>query len=371
MKLISLETENLRNLKRNVLKASENINIFYGDNAQGKTNLIEAIWLCSGAKSFRGAKENELIKFGEEFAKIKVSFEDSERIQRLELSLGEKRKVLINDVPYNNFASLIGRFYCVVFSPSHLSLLKDGPEKRRKFIDIAISQIKPQYITYLSQYNKILVQRNALIKDILKNPFLEETLDLWDQQLAKVGTIISMIRNDYISKLSQVAKKIYYGISGEKEHLEIKYESSIFENSEISDTYSDKLVKFYYDKLKNSYSNDVKAGFTSVGIHRDDIDFTINAVSARNFASQGQQRSCVLSLKLAEANLLKIVTNEDPIILLDDVMSELDVSRQDYILNKIKNFQVFITCCDVSNVLRLAKGKVFEVKEGEVVEIEN
>lgn len=369
MKIKNIKVSGFRNLINLDINPCDNINVIYGDNAQGKTNIIESIWLFSGSKSFRGAKDNELINFEKDFAKLNLTFTDDFREQNSEIIISETKKVKLNNVPLKLLSDLSGKFYCVVFSPVHLNLIKDGPKNRRKFIDIAISQIKPNYYSYILQYEKALNQRNALLKDLYSNKNLKDLIDVWDLQLAKLGTIISIFRKDYILKLEKISKKIYNGLSKEKESFNIKYISTIFDNFNEIDTYSDENINIYYEKLKSSLETDIKKGFTSKGIHRDDLDIFVNDISAKIYGSQGQQRSCVLALKLSESNLLKMVTNENPIILLDDVMSELDITRQDYILNHVSDFQVFITCCDISNKLRLKQGKVFRIENGNGFEI--
>jgi DNA replication and repair protein RecF len=341
------------------------MNIIYGDNAQGKTNIIEAIWLFSGCKSFRGAKDREMIAFLNDFADLTITFEDKERVQTARIKMEDKKKcVLLNKVPLKSASELSGNFLCVVFSPTHLSLVKDGPVLRRKFLDTAIAQIKPQYLTYLLQYEKVLSQKNALIKDVKKFSQLKETLDSWDIQLAKLGTIITIFRKDYVSKLDKTAQSIYSGFSNDKEKIELSYQSTVFSDLSEIDNYSDKNIEQYLTALKQNYEQDIKYGFTTVGIHRDDLGICLNQKDCKTYGSQGQQRSTVLALKLSEAKILKSVTGENPIILLDDVMSELDTNRQDYILNHVKDSQVFVTCCDIANTLRLTDGKIFHIQDG-------
>lgn len=364
LKLNEIELFNYRNISHIKLTPCDNINVIYGDNAQGKTNLVEAIWLFTGNQSFRGSKTGELIQFGEEAARLHISFSDREREQKAELAIGDRRKIVLNHVDLKTLSDLNGNFYAVVFSPAHLSFIKDGPKNRRRFIDIAISQLKPQYKNYLGMYEKLVEQRNALLKNANRYTDLEQNIDVWDLQLAKAGTVISIYRNDYIKKLHTIAEKVYEGLSAQREKFSIQYVSTIYDSIEEVTVYDETHVQAYYDKLKKSYQNDLKQGFTTLGIHRDDLEVLIDGHSVRTYGSQGQQRSSVITLKLSEANLLKRVTGENPIMLLDDVMSELDVSRQDYILNHLKGMQVFITCCDVSNTLQLEMGSIFHIAQG-------
>ena len=375
MKVISINCENFRNLKELEVQADANINVIYGDNAQGKTNIIEAINLFSGSKSFRGAKDKEQINFDSNFCRLKLIFSDKDREQQAEIKLLNsninekertqiKREITLNNVPIKSYNELLGNFYSIVFSPTHLSLIKDGPSGRRQFIDTAMCQINKRYCDYLTRYEKILKQRNALIKDIKKFADLESTLDIWDTQLAKLGTIITIYRNEYIAKLKKTAIKFYSGFSKGGEELGVKYVSNTYESVGKIEKYTDSNIKVYFDRLKDSFSDDLGAGFTTVGIHRDDINFMVDQNDVRIYGSQGQQRSVVISVKLAEANILKEIINEAPIVLLDDVLSELDLERQDYILNNLKDFQVFITCCDPENAMRLVKGKVLHIDGG-------
>ncbi len=370
MKLNEIELINYRNISHMDVKPCPGINVIYGDNAQGKTNLIEAIWLFTGNSSFRGAKTGELIRFDQTDTRLSVSFSDREREQKASIQLNgaSKKKILLNGMVCKTAADLNGSFYSVVFSPAHLSFIKDGPKNRRKFIDIAISQIKPQYKNYLCQYEKLVDQRNALLKNASQYRDLEQNMEIWDRQMAKTGTIISIYRGDYVKKLQIIAKTVYEGLSAQRETFEIGYLSTVFENLPEVTAYEDRWVELYYQKLRESFPTDLRQGFTSVGIHRDDLEVFIDGKSARTYGSQGQQRSSVITLKLAEASLLKKVTGEDPVMLLDDVMSELDESRQDYILNHLKNMQVFITCCDVSNAARLQSGKIFRIEAGSLAE---
>lgn len=369
MKLNKIKLLNYRNISELSLDLCENINVFYGDNAQGKTNLIEAIWNFTGNQSFRGSKRSELLQIGKESFKLEIDFSDNERSQSALIEYGQKKRILLNNVAVNSQTELNGSFYAVVFSPSHLSLIKDGPKNRRHFIDIAISEIKPQYRNYLLSYEKILNQRNALLKNYRSYANLKENIEVWDYQLAKIGTIITIYRNDYINKLMPIVKKIYSGLSSNKEKIDLAYISTVFENVKDISSYEDIFLEEYKIKLSDSFENDIKQGFTTVGVHRDDLYMAIDEKEVRIFGSQGQQRSSVIALKLGEAKLLKLASGEEPIILLDDVMSELDENRQDYILNHVKNMQVFITCCDISNTLKLKKGRVFKIKNGEVTEI--
>lgn len=366
MKLDVLKTANFRNLEDSTLQAGPGINVIYGDNAQGKTNLMEAIWLFTGNRSFRGAKETELITFSKEFSKLYIEFTTTERSQKAELTFGKKKTQKLNEVPLKSSSELNGTFPCVVFSPADLSLVKEGPEKRRRFLDMAIAQIKPSYRSYLAQYQKAMSQRNALMKDLFRFPSLSATVELWDMQLAKLGTILTSYRIDYLRKLEKFAQQIYDGISNGKESLKLEYDSTVFGENQKEIKYTDSNINSYYNKMQDSLISDTALGYSSVGIHRDDVSFYINENSVRAFGSQGQQRSSALAVKLAESQLLASITGEEPVMLLDDVLSELDVSRQEYILNHLERQQVFLSCCDISNTLRLKSGNIYKMENGKL-----
>ena len=358
----SLELKNFRNIEKMNLSFCEGVNIIYGENAQGKTNILEALWLFTGTKSFRLSKDSEQIKFGEKISKIKTNFVSQAYEQEALIEFGEKKSVFLNNIKLDSVHELSSHFPAVIFSPEHLSLIKGGPKERRQFIDNALCQIKPRFNEYLSKYKKNLVQRNAVLKDYKSNSSVEIILDVFEENLAHLGSQIIIQRKKYLQALQKEVKNIYFGISSGKEEIEFKYVCSFdFENEE-------NLKEIFLKKLKDSRNEDIQTLSTSVGPHRDDIEVLINGISARKFGSQGQQRSAVLALKLGEATVLKEKTGEQPIALLDDVMSELDEIRQDYILHHIEGWQVFITCCDPDAILRLKKGNTFNISQGRVLD---
>ncbi len=361
MKINRIELENFRNFS--FLEADfDDVNIIWGENAQGKTNLIEAIYLFTGAKSFRGAKDKELVKFDSEKSRIKIEFDNNEREQSAEIIIDNKRSVSLNGVK-NKRDELSEELKAVIFSPVHLSMVKDGPRERRYFIDSALCQIKSNYRKLLKEYNRALSQRNSLLKDLVKHPELDSMLYIWNQNLARTGAKIIYQRLKYIDALMPYASEVYLGISSNKEKIELKYSGC---DEFIEDVYDieEKLLKAF----EESKLPDIMNRNTTKGPHRDDIEIMINGKSARVYGSQGQQRSCVLAIKLAEAALLKKMTGVEPVALLDDVMSELDEKRQDYILNNIKSSQVFITCCDKEQILRLKKGKTIHIEDGKIID---
>lgn len=357
MKVNSLEIKGFRNIAEMKLEPDAGINIIYGENAQGKTNILEAIWLFSGLKSFRGAKDGELVGFDSDFARLKMCFETSLRTNRAEITVENRRSAVLNGVPLSSATGLLGRFSAVVFAPSFLSIIKEGPGERRKFTDAAICQLKPQYGALLADYNRLLKQRNSLLKDVVCNSALLDMLDVIDEKTCETGEKITAERESYLSDLKPFVCDIYSGLSSGREEISFGYIKKYAESGNMS----------LKDIFRKNRKEDILNKTTSAGPHRDDIEICINGISARLYGSQGQQRSCALALKLGEASVLKEATGEQPAALLDDVMSELDAARQDYILNHIKDWQVFITCCEPSSVLRMCSGKTFNIEKGRLI----
>ncbi len=353
MLLHRLKFENYRNLAAGEISAVSGMNVIYGDNAHGKTNLLEAIWMFSGAQSFRGAKDAECVKDGEQRAILKLDFNSEGRDQSAEIVFDGKRNANLNGIKLKSGSELAGKFRAVVFSPVHLSLIKDGPSERRRFIDTAIGQLWPKYIILLRKYTRAIQQRNSLLKDARFHTQLFDMLDVYDGEISKLGSRICEYRKRFLDRLSIYSAEVYKGISGGKENLELEYICTGGYTSEEM-----------LEKLSQIRNDDLDSGHTSVGPHRDDLSVLINGKSARSYGSQGQQRSAVIALKMSEAMVIYAVTNEHPIILLDDVMSELDEGRQEYILNHIEGRQVFITCCDKSSVNLLNGGAVFHMESG-------
>ena len=361
MKIIRLQYKNYRNLQPGVIFPKNDINIIFGKNAQGKTNLLEAMWLFTGGHSFRGAKDGELTAFEQDIATLDLTFYSEEREQTAQISIQNgRRSAKLNGIEKRSSTALIGKFCAVIFSPEHLSLVKDGPAQRRGFIDAALCQIKPAYAKLLSQYNHTLIQRNTLLKDIPRHSELLETLEIWDEKLAKYGALVTKERVLYSKQIEMIAKTVYSGISQDQETLGVSYFSTIFSDSNEQQFLETNFLK----QLKNVRKEDLAAGFTTLGPHRDDMQIMLNLISARSYGSQGQQRSIVLALKLAEAQILMEKTGEPPVIFLDDVMSELDAGRQDYLLNHLENRQVFITCCEPNSIKNLSESSMFHMKNG-------
>ncbi len=340
---------NFRNIESIELFPDNRMNVICGENAQGKTNIIEAIWSITGAKSFRGAKESEFIKFGKENAKIEADFLSEGIEKNIKIIFNEKKQVFLNSKPLKTASMVVGNLNAIVFSPSDLKLLTDGPSIRRRFLDLSIGQLYPSYIEILKCYMRAVTQRNSIIKDLKYDSTVSIMLDIFEEEISVNAKKIIEMRRRYIEKLNQFLPNIYLGISGGKEILETEY---LYEKENLKEI------------LNKKRQEDMFTGVTSVGPHRDDLIFKINGINARSFASQGQKRSIALSLKLAEAEVIKQNVGECPICLMDDVMSELDPERQNFILNHIKDMQVFLSCCDPSNFKNLEAGKVFNIKNG-------
>lgn len=358
--------ENYRNIEKIEIIPDERINVIYGENAQGKTNLIEAIFIFCGSRSFRGNKDNELVKIGkEENKKTKLACDFSTNYDEYcgKINIENKRYCKLNDVFLKSPSEMAEKFPVVVFSPKDLDLVKDGPEERRRFIDNSLFQLRISYGELLKNYKHALEQRNAILKNIKNATDKEENLDIWDLSLSKAGSRIIFQREKYVEKLSIYANEFFCGLSNEKEKLDLSIDKTVLcDTNNVLD-----IEKNILEAMNESRKKDISWGFTSVGPHRDDLNIQINGMSAKSFGSQGQQRSGALAIKMGEAHIINEVFEEKPIILLDDVLSELDEKRQSFILNNIDEFQVFITCCDAENVLRLKKGKKFHICKGKII----
>ena len=353
MRVLKLKCKDFRNLGEVEITPCEETNVICGENAQGKTNLLEAIWLFTGAKSFRTNKDIDFLRFEKQKATLQLNFLSEGIENEAEITVTDKRRVSFNQNKLTSASGMAGKFNAVIFSPIDLSLVSDGPAVRRRFLDTAIGQLYPSYITLLRNYLRAIAQRNKVIKEFKYDSTLSIMLDVFEQEIADYGQKITAYRQRYIEALNQFLPTVYDGISAGREELTTKYLYSFSGD--------------YLEALKNARQEDMYTGVTSIGPHRDDIDFKINGITARKFGSQGQKRSVALAVKLAEAEVIRKNTGECPIILLDDVMSELDATRQNYILNHIKGMQSFITCCDDQSVKNLIAGKKFIIKNGSVL----
>ncbi len=367
MEAKKLNLKNFRNYEEQALEFGSGVNILYGDNAQGKTNILEAVYLFSMGKAVRTRKDSELIRHGEDSSIISLEFSDSERVSVGEITLfRDKRKfITVNDVPIKKNSELVGRFRVVYFGPEYLGLVKEGPSVRRKNTDILISQLKPAYFSALSSFKKILDSKNALLK--MDNPNMA-MLEIINDKFALVSAELVAYRAEFIKELAEIAKGIQGEISFEKEKLETVYRSCI---GVVEDESVSQLKEKIEAKLKDSLKREIDIKESTVGPHREDIEYFINGKEAKIFASQGQQKTIVLAQKLAEVELMKRKCGETPILLLDDIMSELDRKRQKFILNHIQNTQLLITCTDIDSFDIVPDAKLFEVVNGVVSVAEN
>lgn len=356
MKIKSLTLKDYRNYKEEKFYFSPTLNVLLGKNAQGKTNVLEAIFFTVIGKSFKTSKEKEAVRWGAQSAYVKAEYEKLYRDTKIELIFNDKSKkaVKVDGIAIHRMGELMGSANAVFFSPSELKLVKDSPEERRRFMNIDISQTDKKYFYLLGRYEKILANRNKLLKTSSSFATLKETIDIWDRALCDVAAKIASARAKFIAALAPYAAMAHEYISGGSEKLEIRYSGF----SESLDTYADDMAK----ALKKNLEKDFKLGYTSVGVHRDDIDIYLNGVEVKNYGSQGQQRTAALSLKLAELEIIKSRIGEYPILLLDDVFSELDPIRRKRLLNFTKKTQTILTCTDFDgkdgNILIVEDGKL-------------
>ncbi len=355
MRVESLSTARFRNLSATEFFPGEGVNIICGANGLGKTNLIESIWLFTGCRSFRSVRDRELIRIGCDNAEMKMSFYSGSRHQQAQLQIDEKRHFSLNGVSLPSGRMMMGEFACVAFTPLHLAIVKDGPDERRRFLDIAISQIRPNYAKTVLEYNRILAQRNAALRAAKENRRMDALVELWDEPLVTKGAAIIKARMKYLERLNEKAAKIYEEISSGREKLSLDYRAYAREKTDAD---PDRIKESLRQALAARHETDLEHGSTGIGPHREEFSIRLSDISARTFGSQGQQRSAALVLKLAEADLFAEAVGEEPVILLDDVFSELDPDRQKYVVRHFENRQVFITCCDEASVVRLAQHDV-------------
>ena len=357
MVIESVELKNYRNYKELHIDFDPGTNVLYGDNAQGKTNILESVYVCATTKSHRGSKDREIIEFGEEESHIKMNLRKDGIPYRIDMHLKKNKTkgVAVNGIPIRKASELFGVVNVVFFSPEDLNLIKNGPAERRRFIDLELCQLNRLYVHSLVQYNRIVLQRNKLLKELAFQPEYEEMLDIWDLQLVSFGKEIIRFRREFIDQLNSMIQEIHFNLSGKKEQLLLKYEPNESE---------EELEK----ALKRSRISDKKQKTTLVGPHRDDISFYVNNIDIRRFGSQGQQRTAALSLKLAEIELVKKIVKDYPILLLDDVLSELDSGRQQHLLSCISHIQTLITCTGLDDFIshNFQIDKIFRVVNGTI-----
>ena len=353
----SIELKNYRNYEELHMDFSPGTNILYGDNAQGKTNVLEAVYVCSTTKSHRGSKDKEMIRFDQEESHIKMCVRKLDVPYRIDMHLKKNKAkgIAINGIPIRKASELFGIVNVVFFSPEDLNIIKNGPDQRRRFMDLELCQLDKLYVHALVQYNRVLLQRNKLLKELNFHPEYEETLDVWDMQLIQYGKEMIRCREEFVGKLDHMVRKTHSQISGGREELVLSYEPNV-------------TVERFEEKLALGRDTDVKMRTTTTGPHRDDISFLVDYIDIRRFGSQGQQRTAALSLKLSEIELVKELVRDYPVLLLDDVLSELDGGRQEQLLAGIKKIQTMITCTGVEDFVnhRFPIDRIYKVVNGAV-----
>lgn len=370
MYIKGLKLSTFRNYETLEISFSEGFNILYGDNGQGKTNIIEAIFLCASGRSHRTSRDVDLIKINEGGFYTRIDLDKEKESVRIEILLrkDEKKKIKINEIPVRKVGDLMGNLTAVIFSPEDLMIIKEGPSERRRFLDITLSQLRPSYFYNLQQYSKILAQRNMLIKEAQHKRSLLDTLEVWNKNLASVGVKIMKARYEFIQKLSDYSEKNQYKLTNGKEKLSLLYAPSV----KISD-FEDigRMEEIFLKTLEHSMDRDLYKGTTSYGPQRDDFEVLLNDSNLKLYGSQGQQRTAVLSLKISEIDIMKNETGEYPVLLLDDVMSELDSSRQQYLFKNLDHIQTFITSTDKGFFEgKLPESSLFyNISEGAIVSV--
>ena len=353
----SLELKEYRNYEKLNLQFDDGINILYGENAQGKTNILEAIYLGGTTKSHRGSKDREIIRFNKEEAHVRLNIEKNKVSHRIDMHLKKNKAkgVAIDTIPIKRQGELFGMLNLVFFSPEDLNIIKNGPGERRRFLDLELCQLDKIYMHHLTNYNKALAQRNYLLKQISVNRNLLDTLYIWDAKLVEHGSVIIDTRKSFINKINSLIYPIHKKLTGGKEELMLHYEPNV-------------SLEQLEDKFKKSHERDLFLKMTNNGPHRDDMAFLYENMDIRKYGSQGQQRTAALSLKLAELELVKEIIKENPILLLDDVMSELDRNRQNHLLNSIGDIQTIITCTGLEEFIshRFKYNKVCHVASNSV-----
>ncbi len=351
----SLELKNFRNYERTLFSFDPGTNILYGDNAQGKTNVLEALQVCSTTKSQRGSHDSEMIRFGEEEAHIRLLFRKHGIAHKIDIHLRKngKKGAAVDGVPIRRAADLLGQVHLVSFFPEDLRIIKNSPRDRRRFLDSQLCQLDKVYTTRLTEYNKIVVQRNALLKDARFADAIDPTLDVWDEQMVLYGSHLIRQREMFLQQLNELVKKIHADLTGGKEQIELCYEPDV-------------QAEQFAEELRRNREKDKKWKVSSSGPHRDDFQVKVNGIDIRHFGSQGQQRSAALSLKLSEIQLVKDRIKDTPILLLDDVLSELDNNRQKMLLQGIENVQTFLTCTGMDGLIehQFPMNKVFHIVDG-------
>jgi len=354
-----IELNNFRNYETLLLEFSQGTNILYGDNAQGKTNILESVYVCGTTKSHKGSKDKEIINFNKDESHIRMFVNKSKNVYQIDMHLKKSKSkgIAINGVPIKKASELFGIVNFVFFSPEDLNIIKNGPSERRRFLDLELCQLNKLYLTQLSDYNRILNQRNKLLKSNF-SPELLDTIEVWDEQLINYGSILIDERTKFVEELNEIIPEIHSNLTGDTEKIKIIYEPNV-----TSDDFEKQLIK--------NRERDIKMRMSRIGPHRDDFCILVNDIDIRKYGSQGQQRTAALSLKLSEIYLVKKIIKDTPILLLDDVLSELDSNRQNYLLKNINDIQTLITCTGLDEFInnRFKINKVFKVIDGNVFKI--
>lgn len=368
------DIDGFRNLSGISFAPDPKYNIIVGPNAQGKTNLLEAMWILSGCKSFRGSKEKDYICLGGNRMSSKIKILDSVREQKITFemtrSAANPKSICINGVKQKGTRALFDVFKCIAFIPDDVDIIKGSPEKRRNFVDMAASQLNPVFVMHINKNNAVMNQRNALLKGIMQGGTDRSILEIWDRQASREGAVISYMRHEYIEKFNAICGRLYRTISGGTEELELEYKSNVFRAEDFEKPCGDEAYEQYYRKLSETADYDIRTGSTHAGVNRDEILIKINGVSAKDYGSQGQIKSAALVMKLAQAEIYMQKSKDAPVIFLDDVMGELDESRQRFVFDIIKDMQVFITTPNESALLPEIKGKILRISGGSVAEVE-
>ena len=368
------DIDGFKNLKGISFVPDPKYNIIVGPNAQGKTNLLEAMWILSGCRSFRGSKEKDYISLGGSRMSSKVKILDSVREQKIAFdmirSAANNKSITLNGVKQKGTRALFDVFKCIAFIPDDVDIIKGSPEKRRNFVDMAASQLNPVFVMHINKNNAIMNQRNALLKGIMQGVTDRSSLEIWDRQAAREGAVISYMRHEYIQRFNGICGQLYRTISGGTEELELEYKSNVFRTEDFEKPCGDEAYEQYYRKLSETADYDIRTGSTHSGVNRDEIFIKINGVSARDYGSQGQIKSAALVMKLAQAEIFMQRSKEAPVIFLDDVMGELDESRQKFVFDIIRDMQVFITTPNESALLPEIKGKLLRISGGSIAEEE-
>lgn len=360
----SLKLQNYRNYEYLNMNFDEKINIIYGDNAQGKTNILESMYVCATSKSHRGSKDREIIRFDNDESHIKVNVKKNDMNYRIDMHLKKNKPkgIAVNGIPIKRAVELFGILNIVFFSPEDLNIIKNGPSERRRFIDMELSQLDKIYLDCLINYNKVVNQRNSLLKEYAFSgrEDIISSLDIWDMQLVKYGNDVIKSREKFVKEINDLVKSIHTKLSGDREQLEIIYEPCVKEQD-------------FESELVRGRDRDLKFKCTNIGPHKDDMCFLINGMDVRKYGSQGQQRTAALSLKLAEIELVKQIIHDTPVLFLDDVLSELDSRRQNFLLDSIGNIQTMITCTGLDEFInnRFSINKIFKVVNGTVSSMEH